>query len=304
MPEATKVLDINVPRTLALIKSRLKRADTIFEDHQYNMDHDADQYYELEEEVAKRSIIDAWIMIRTLFEKFNDQTLLATMEEDYLNVLKNPMVGAMGYEEPYLVGSDKADKLLDMFDALHVKETAIVDYSVPTNLLDVLRKMDNYVTSPIIFSDVPGDENDLHNRIEHALQLIYSDVRHKPPMAKPIKCFDGDTGLPEISTVIEYKYLDSSDKKKRVYEELLADLSGYQCEEYRNIVFVIYETNRFSYESEWKAGIESCNPVSHVEVVLLKGSPPKVPGAREARKNSRLKTEPATPEIEPNEEVS
>jgi hypothetical protein len=138
----------------------------------------------------------------------------------------------------------------------------------------VIHNMERYITSRTIFNNVPSNEDDVHNRIEKALECIYSDVRHKPPISRRIKGFEGDTGLPELSALIEYKYIDSFKAKKQAFEQILADIGGYQCKEYKNFFFVMYETMRFSSEEEWKLAIEECNPPNPVEVILLKGSPP------------------------------
>ena len=75
--------------------------------------------------------------------------------------------------------------------------------------------------------------------------------------------------------MIEYKYIDSREYGKEVYDTILTDVSGYQCSDYESIIFVIYETERYFPESDWKAAIKGIKAKMRLEVILLKGTPPQ-----------------------------
>jgi len=262
-------------RALEAIRKRLDKAYDYFFDLQSNPYGPGDEHYQqIDEENAVTNMLDAWLLIITLCEKCSDQTLLKRAVNEYEECKKSPLDSDMGYEDPYLIWQYRAEKLLDIIEDLHVQKRPTIKLESSIDLIAVIQNMERYVTSRIIFDHLPANAADLHNRIEKALECIYSDVRHKPPIAKSIKGFEGDTGLPDLSTLIEYKYIDSIAKRKSAFEQILADMSGYQSDDYKVVIFVMYETERFSRDEEWTAAIKQCNPTSTVEIILLKGLPP------------------------------
>jgi len=165
--------------------------------------------------------------------------------------------------------------LLSIFEDLYIPKTSgKVTTESSVDLLTLIRNMEPYITSRNVFGRLPCGENDIHDRIEGALKSVYLDLLHKPKLSKPIKGFEPDSGIPSLSTIIEYKYIHSQSYGRRVIDQILADIGGFQDKDYQTFVFVIYETERFFTEDDWRAAIKKSNPPNDIEVVLLKGSPP------------------------------
>lgn len=281
MTNTDTFLEFNLEGCLDSVRKRINKAENFFFELQADSYGAGDEHYrDIDEQVASENMLDAWILIMTLFEKYNHQAMYNSTKIEYEECRKDPLKSGMGYEDAYLIWGSRAHTLLEIFEGLHLKKSYNADLTSTVDLVTVIQNMERYITSRAIFSHLPANEDDVHNRVEKVLECLYSDVRHKPPISKKIKGFEGDTGLPELSTLIEYKYIDSSYVRKQAFEQILADIGGYQCKEYKNFIFVLYETMRFSNEEEWKLAIKECNPPNPVEVVLLKGIPPNTSNQR------------------------
>lgn len=218
---------------------------------------------------------EAWLLILTLFENSGQQILLEQAKNDFIAFQEKPFESKMGYEDPYLVWGNKAYELLDIFEDLYIPKTSgRVTTESSVDLLTLIRNMEPYITSRNVFGRLPCGESDIHDRVEGVLKSVYPDLLHKPRLSKPIKGFEPDTGIPSLSTIIEYKYICSEVYGREVIEQILADIGGYQDKNYQTFVFVIYETERFFTEDDWRSAIKKSNPPNDIEVVLLKGSPP------------------------------
>ena len=68
--------------------------------------------------------------------------------------------------------------------------------TVTKDLLDILRESQYSFTDSKCFPALPANETDVHRRLEAVLRCVFQDLRHKPPIGKPIKNFEPDTGLP------------------------------------------------------------------------------------------------------------
>jgi hypothetical protein len=142
-------------------------------------------------------------------------------------------------------------------------------------LEDILRSCVYPITDPTLFAAPPSREDDVHRRIEGILKCVFPDLQHKPALAKPIKNFIPDTGLPSTKTLIEYKFISSEAESKIVADQVLADTRGYHSPEYDNYVYVIYETIRVKRESEWRALLSSCGVPPNTSIIVLSGIPPR-----------------------------
>ena len=83
--------------------------------------------------------------------------------------------------------------------------------------------------------------------------------------------FQSDAGIPSTNTLLEYKFVTSKPEAKRVVDEILADASGYRSPQWRNLLYVIYETHRVNSEEEWTALLRDCELGSNYQVVVLHG---------------------------------
>jgi len=99
-------------------------------------------------------------------------------------------------------------------------------------------------------------------------------LKHKPSLTKPIKNFEPDTGLPSIKTLIEFKFISDDKAAKDIAEEILADTRGYYSKEWKQFLYVIYETHRIRPESEWNELLRQCGVDDNTNVIVLCGTPP------------------------------
>src|SRR5260221_427705 len=147
--------------------------------------------------------------------------------------------------------------------------------TVSKDFIDIHRATQYSITDEKCFPSPPANENEVHARIEAVLRCVFPDLLHKPPIAKQIKNFQPDTGLPSIHTLIEYKFMADAGEEKRIAEEVLADTRGYVSEEWTKFIYVIYETKRIKPESHWKQLLRTSGLESNTEVIVISGEPPR-----------------------------
>jgi len=230
-----------------------------------------DKEYRIEKAIATDNLLSAWRCILTLLEIGGHHFLFEEAKKDLDECRKSPLKYAMGLEEPYLVWVGEAREYLGYIQAIHAPSDPKSISQQQASLLPLLRRCEKYVVSPKLFAWPPCDEPDIHVRIEELLSCYYSDLRSKPRISKPVKHFEPDTVLPFIKSVVEYKFVNSAEDAKRILDEILADIGGYQSTDNRLIVFAIYETDRFVREEEWQAAIRASKPSNPFEVIVLKG---------------------------------
>lgn len=261
---------VQLEQTLNAISVAIRKGDdygerSLFGNNDYVDPHD--------DEIAKHYLHVAWSNLLALLEASGLSSLKDQAIRDYEDFKKDPLDSKMGYEEPYLVWPDKLRQFHDVITNLYMPPK---DASSPVSqdLISILEKSEKYILSQLIFDWVPCCEADVHDRVEEMLGCVYTRIQRKPPIAKQIKNFVPDTGLPSIKTLVEYKFVASTEDAKRVVDEILADLGGYQSGNYKQFVFVIYETRRFSRLQDWEAVLTDSNPPTPTKVVLLKGVVP------------------------------
>jgi hypothetical protein len=186
---------------------------------------------------------------------------------------KKKYAAVAGYSEGlYLVWAAKLQSYLEAIETAFVGEKP---GTVTKELIDILRATQYSITDRNCFQHAPAGEEDVHARIEAVLRCVFPDLRHKPPIAKPIKNFEPDTGLPSLRTLIEYKYVATKDDVKRVVGEVLADTRGYVSKEWERFVYVIYETLRLKPESEWMHMLQESGVGDNTRVVVISGERPE-----------------------------
>jgi hypothetical protein len=144
----------------------------------------------------------------------------------------------------------------------------------------ILRRTQYAITDRGSHLKPPGDEREVHARIEAILRCVYPDLRHKPSISKPIKNFVPDTGLPSAQTLIEYKFVETQSDVRRVADEILADTRGYVSKKWNSFIYVIYETRRLKPENEWTALMRESNVSDDTRIVVIAGEQSQ---AREGR---------------------
>lgn len=144
--------------------------------------------------------------------------------------------------------------------------------TVTKDLETILREATYSITDPAVFGTTPGDENDVHLRLEAILRCLFPDLLHKPALSKPIKNFIPDTGIPSISTLIEYKFINDPSQVPAVADQVLADTRGYSSKDWHSFLYVIYETGRYRAESQWRQLLRASDVASNTSLIVLTGS--------------------------------
>lgn len=182
------------------------------------------------------------------------------------------------YFSPWLA---RAQQYIRALDTLAGPPTA---QTVSKGLEDILRACVYPITDPTLFAGPPAREDEVHRRIEGILKCVFPDLLHKPPLAKPIKNFIPDTGLPSVRTLLEYKFISNEAEAKRIADEVLADTRGYHSADFDHYVYVIYETTRVKPEAEWRSLLSDCGVPPNTSVIVLSGTPPQRDAKAEASK--------------------
>ncbi len=162
--------------------------------------------------------------------------------------------------------------------------------AVTKELVDILRATQYSITDPKCFPSLPAAEDEVHVRIEAVLRCVFPDLRHKPPVGKPIKNFEPDTGLPSLQTLIEYKFIATEIDVKRVADEVLADTRGYVSRDWDKFIYVIYETRRLKPEIQWKELLRLSGVGENTQILVISGEPGS---ARTTKTKTPRKSRPA-----------
>lgn len=226
---------------------------------------------EIDREIAIDNLENAILSFIVLLEQYPEKH--CTLLEEARNLLKSsreaPLKVKVLEGDPYLVWPYRLRDIVGIFKAIHLPEKKTEkDIS---SLLEVITNTEYYITETNIFKNVPSSEKDVHVRIEGLLKCIYPDLQTKPRLSKPIKSFEPDTAIPSLKTLIEYKYITNRTEGKKILDQILADISGYQSDDYNNFIFVIYETHRLFPKGDWARVIENCKPQNQIEFVVMKG---------------------------------
>ena len=167
-------------------------------------------------------------------------------------------------------------------------------HTITKDLESILRAATYSITDSAVFGAPPENESTVHTRIESVLRCIFPDLIRKPRLGKPIKNFEPDTGIPSMQTLIEYKFISAASQVALVVDQLLADTRGYTSKEWNSFLYLIYETERFRSEAEWRQLLRECGVESNATVVVMSGSSvPRMSGPRAGQPNKRL--QPSTP---------
>ena len=259
----------NVDRTVHSLRGYLREARNIFFEQVHGQSG-----YENPEMAIKYYVEKAFIEMLILLESlglvntYNDVRELHKEAKESKDGLD---AAAMGQDEPYLVWPERLSDYIDAIANIHNVERGEVFQ--PSFLIDVLRHAVYPITDSNLFGGPPRNERELHIRIEAILKCVYPDLIHEPSLAKPIKNFRPDSGIPSLRTLLEYKYISSQADSKRVVDEVLADRAAYKSRDWTTFLFVIYETKRLRHEKEWNQLIRESAVSTNTEVIVLSGVP-------------------------------
>jgi len=77
-----------------------------------------------------------------------------------------------------------------------------------------------------------------------------------------------------------------------IADQLLADTRGYRSREWTSFVYVIYETERFKSEAQWRELLRQCGVESSAGVVVLSGHQSPRKRSPQRRPHKRLDKTP------------
>lgn len=174
--------------------------------------------------------------------------------------------------EPYLIWGAK---LYQYLWALETTLGAPKASIVTKDVVQILRATQYSITDKNCFQNPPANESEVHARVEAVLRCVFPDLLHKPQISKQIKNFQPDTGLPGIGTLIEYKFMANQGEEKRIAEEILADSRGYLSKDWKNYIYVIYETKRIKPENQWRQLLRESEIKMNTEIIVISGEEPK-----------------------------
>ena len=190
------------------------------------------------------------------------------------------------WEGEYLVVREILDYIEAVGFALGA-ETGFRQQGALTLLLSVLQGVQR--TFPIS-QKYPQNERDLEVLVESVLISYFPALNRDPVIEGNVKLYHPDTGIPEASTLIEYKYIADKRSVPKTLEQLYADAVGYRDMRWQQLVCVVYETERFVNEAAWMRAIKK---IERADFVLLRGVPregagrPDPPMRRAARPRRR-----------------
>ena len=253
----------NIEDALSSIRDSINEADRLFEEYAWtNKGHDAGllnlfEYY----------MDQAFLELRVLLEAKGLPDFLAQVRAEHAKASTEPgLIKTTLDGDPYSPWTARLRLILQAIESTF-SEAAIS--RVTKDVIDIVRATQYSITDAECFGAPPNSEREVHARIEAVLKCVFADVRHKPRIAKPIKNFDADTGLPSIQTLIEYKFVASQPDVKRVSEEVLADTRGYVSRDWTRFLFVVYETKRLQPESTWNALLKEIGVLPTTQIVVL-----------------------------------
>ena len=215
----------DISEVLKGIRETIGRADEAFANFcQAYGPRNAD-YRDEQEEIVEYFLEQAFLELQLFLETKGLAQMLRTVALDHTRAKKDLMKAEMAsYGEPYSFWAERLRQYVKAVDTTFGEDSPSI---VTKDLVEILRATIYSITDPACFPVVPRKEEDVHVRIEAVLRCVFPSLLHKPPLIKPIKNFQPDTGLPSVKTLIEYKFVSSKDDVKRVADEVLADTRGY-----------------------------------------------------------------------------
>jgi hypothetical protein len=262
-------MSIHVAAAIESIERCLREADSHFWDGRNLYDPGV---FNEDNAIAEYHVELAFVQLLVLLECLGLNATYQRVARLYQNARKRGLLKSeMGIEDPCLTWCEKIRMYVDGIAGAHGLDEATA--SGMRDLKGILRRALYFICDTKLFSDLPGTEAEVHDRLEGVLRCQFSDLKRKPSLSKSIKNFEPDTGIPSCRTLIEYKFVNTKLEAKRVVDEILADTRGYRSPPWDNLLFVIYETHRVLPEEEWKTLLSECELDGHYDAIVLSGDP-------------------------------
>lgn len=269
------VRDVNIEAAVTSVRSLIDSAERCVEAVErgnYASSDDACEYSYR----ASRDIATAFTQMMMLTDALGLTQTYEQIGKEYKEALDHEQglsaIWTDPYGEVYLSAADPLRRFVASLEGVYgLKSLHVVSKAV----VDVLRGTQYAITDRNCFAEPPASEADVHHRVEAVLKCIFSDLRHTPPVAKSVKNFKPDTGLPSMRTLVEYKFIQEKADIDRVADEILADTRGYKSHDWDCFIFLIYETRRLKSEREWNDLLRECGTALNTQAIVICGEAPK-----------------------------
>ena len=96
-------------------------------------------------------------------------------------------------------------------------------------------------------------EIDLHYFVEAFLRPLGLGLTHKPKVPGVRSGREPDTGIPSLNLLIEYKYMRRRVEYERIKKAIAEDIVLYLKPPWRDLFFVIYQSDNFFGQAVWQA---------------------------------------------------
>lgn len=265
---------IHVDQAIASIRALAWKATSLVsEEFDHFMQYGEAPEYRNTDQI-REAVESAFLQLLTLAESLGQVALSQVILETYQNAKRIGLSRFSQFEDhsAWSYWQSPLEQFADSIAAVFGSPKAKVE-AVSSDLLSVLGNTQSAITDKRCFSP-PANESEVHDRIEVILKCVYPDLVRKPPLHKPVVNFIPDSGIPSISTLIEYKYMSQESQAGALANEILADTRGYFQNGWDFIVFVIYETRRFKTPAEWRQLLASCGLTTNIQLIVLHGEEP------------------------------
>lgn len=265
---------IQVDQAIASIRALAWKATSLVsEDFDHYMQYGEAREYRNTDGI-REAVETAFLQLFTLAESLGQVALSQVILKTYQNAKQIGLSKTSQFEDhsAWSYWQSPLEQFADSIAAVFGSPRAKAE-AVSADLLSVLGNTQGAITDKRCFSP-PANESEVHDRIEVILKCVYPDLVRKPPLHKPVVNFIPDSGIPSISTLIEYKYMSHESQAGTIANEILADTRGYFQNGWDFIVFLIYETRRFKTPAEWRQLLASCGLTTNIQLIVLHGEEP------------------------------
>lgn len=265
---------VQVDQAIRAIRSLAWKASSLVgEDFDYWSEHGKEPEYRKTPQVEE-AIETAFLQLMTLAESLGQVQLSQVIQTTYRDAKRLGLGKIDSFEDQsaWSFWSGPVHQLADTIEAVFGANQP-TSGAVATELLTLLQNTQSAITDKRCY-DPPRSESEVHDRIEAILRCVYHDLLRKPTLPKPVVSFIPDSGIPSISTLIEYKFMSQDSQAGSIANEILADTRGYSESGWVRIVFVIYETRRFKTLYEWRQLLVSCGLTTNIQLIVLHGEEP------------------------------
>jgi hypothetical protein len=129
----------------------------------------------------------------------------------------------------------------------------------------------------------PRKESDIQSAMNKHLSGFYTDYSTNVAIAKPLKSFKPDAGIPLLHAAIEFKFAGSEAEVKVAMSGITEDLSGYAgSKDWRHFFSVIYMTGPWAVEGQFAQALGMSGNAGAWTTILVTGRGGRARKAKEA----------------------